>query len=113
MLLYRSTSIGFYNYVESVLTVARNSLSEIATFTSTNLQSSFNYRLFVSERPYTLTMKGAVLLLLVAVLVRLLLLWQRSHEWLGQRIEISTPINQWKRSESEVYAYIYASCHIT
>ena len=106
MLLYRSTSIGFYNYVESVLTVARNSLSEIATFTSTNLQSSFNYRLFVSERPYTLTMKGAVLLLLVAVLVRLLLLWQRSHEWLGQRIEISTPINQWKRSESEVYAYM-------
>lgn len=65
-----------------------------------------NYRLCANERPYTLTMKGAVLLLLVAVLVRLLLLWQRSHEWLGQRIEISTPINQWKRSESEVYAYM-------
>ena len=67
-----------------------------------------NYRLCANERPYTLTMKGAVLLLLVAVLVRLLLLWQRSHEWLGQRIEISTPINQWKRSESEVYAYMQA-----
>ena len=65
-----------------------------------------------------ITMKGAVLLLLVAVLVRLLLLWQRSHEWLGQRIEISTPINQWKRSELELLqkyniAYMYASCHIT
>ena len=57
------------------------------------------YQIRITERPYTLTMKGAVLLLLVAVLVRLLLLWQRSHEWLGQRIEISTPINQWKRSE--------------
>ena len=56
------------------------------------------YQIRITERPYTLTMKGAVLLLLVAVLVRLLLLWQRSHEWLGQRIEISTPINQWKRS---------------
>jgi len=43
-------------------------------------------------------MKGEALLLLVSVLLRLLLLWQRSHEWLGQRIEISTPVNQWKRS---------------
>lgn len=59
---------------------------------------------------YSSTMKGAVLLLLVAVLVRLLLLWQRSHEWLGQRIEISTPINQWKRSQSELYALSY---HVT
>lgn len=56
-------------------------------------------------------MKGAVLLLLVAVLVRLLLLWQRSHEWLGQRIEISTPINQWKRSalKLNVLTYTYTT----
>ena len=55
---------------------------------------------------YSNTMKGAVLLLLVAVLVRLLLLWQRSHEWLGQRIEISTPINQWKRSALKLHVLV-------
>ncbi len=43
-------------------------------------------------------MGGASYLLLVAVLVRVLLLWQGSQDWLGKRIEISTPINQWMRS---------------
>ncbi len=43
--------------------------------------------------------RGEVVLLGVALLLRLLLLWQGSQEWLGQRIEISTPVNQWKRSK--------------
>ncbi len=41
-----------------------------------------------------------IVLLVVPLLVRLLLVWQNSQEWLGKRIEISTPINQWMRSES-------------
>ena len=39
-----------------------------------------------------------VVLLAVSLLARVLLLWQGSQEWLGKRIEISTPINQWMRS---------------
>ncbi len=42
-------------------------------------------------------MKSEQLLLLVSITVRLLLLWQDSEEWLGRRIEISTPVNQWMR----------------
>ena len=33
----------------------------------------------------------------VALLARVLLLWWDSQEWLGRRIEISTPVNQWMR----------------
>ena len=43
-------------------------------------------------------MGGASYLFLVALLVRVLLLWQGSQDWLGKRIEITTPINQWMRS---------------
>ena len=49
-----------------------------------------------------LKMREGVLLLLVALAVRLLLLWLGSYEWLGQRIEISTPVGQWKRSRVNI-----------
>ena len=44
------------------------------------------------------SLKGEGALLLIALAVRVLLLWLGSHEWLGQRIEVSTPVGQWKRS---------------
>ncbi len=40
-----------------------------------------------------------------SVLVRLLLLWQGSEEWLGRRIEISTPVNQWMRGYQLAHVY--------
>lgn len=42
--------------------------------------------------------RGEVVLLGVGLLLRFLLLWLGSQEWLGRRIEISTPVNQWMRS---------------
>ena len=39
-------------------------------------------------------------MLAVPLLIRGLLLWQGSQNWLGRRIEISTPVNQWMRSRS-------------
>lgn len=42
-------------------------------------------------------MSGELGLMFVALTVRLFLLWQDSQAWLGQRIEISTPVNQWMR----------------
>ena len=38
--------------------------------------------------------------LLIPFLVRLLLLWQGCQGWLGRRIEISTPVNQWMRGNA-------------
>jgi len=40
-----------------------------------------------------------VVLLLVPLLARLALVWLNSQEWLGRRIEISTPVNQWMRGK--------------
>ena len=44
---------------------------------------------------------GTLVVLVVALLVRVLLFWQNSQEWLGRRIEISTPINQWMRGSTK------------
>lgn len=38
-------------------------------------------------------------LLVGAVAIRCFVLLQGSSEWLGERIEISTPVNQWKRGD--------------
>ena len=40
--------------------------------------------------------------LLIAFFARVLLLGQNSQEWLGKRIEISTPINQWMRGAIKI-----------
>lgn len=43
-----------------------------------------------------------MLILGVCLLVRLLLLWQNSQEWLSRRIEVSTPVNQWMRGMTKI-----------
>jgi anti-sigma factor RsiW len=43
-----------------------------------------------------------VLVLAVALAVRVLLSRREWQEWLGKRIEISTPINQWMRGAVQV-----------
>ena len=41
-------------------------------------------------------------LLVGAVVVRCFVLWKGSSEWLGERVEISTPVNQWQRGEERL-----------
>ena len=54
-----------------------------------------------------------ILLLVVGLCVRLLLLRQSSYEWLGQRIEISTPVNQWMRGRPRLGDHkLFSSCQL-
>ena len=41
-------------------------------------------------------------LLLCSVCVRILLVLLGSYEWLGERVEVATPINSWSRRELSV-----------
>ena len=56
-----------------------------------------------------------VSVLVVALLARVLLSWQNSQEWLGRRIEISTPVNQWMRGSDTFHSslFIVAACGTT
>ena len=47
-------------------------------------------------------MRREVVAIFVPLLVRVLLLWQGSQDWLGRRIEISTPVNQWMRGRESI-----------
>ena len=38
-------------------------------------------------------------IVLVSLVIRVLLVLQGAHEWLGERVEVATPINSWSRRE--------------